>query len=168
MNELQEDIRQLRSVLAKDSMKYLEMGNNMESEKLKRRMEEVRKTLEVLNPGNSIELYDYKKNHEAFYAYIDDKERKHNVSIFRIDSIDYDHVEDERKRYGFSDKFIFGKVIVQLVEYYIKNNNLLERYVNHVLEEESTSFVHTMKGPTFSVEEIELIKSIEEKYVKSE
>lgn len=47
-------------------------------------------------------------------------------------------------------------------------SNLLERYVNHILEVEGSSFVNTMKPPTFSNEEIERIKSIEEKHLVNE
>lgn len=124
MKELQEDIKQLRSVLAKDSRKYLEMKttNNREGRVLQLRMEEIRKTLEVLNPSNTIELYDYRKDHEAFINYIKDQQNKHGISLSSLDNTDFDHVDAECRRYGFSDKMINGTVFVQLVEFYIKNN----------------------------------------------
>jgi len=124
MKELQEDIKQLRSVLAKDSRKYLEMEstNNRKGRELKHKIEETRKTLDSLNATN--EYFDLKQNHEAFYRYIKEQENKHQIGVFHMssDNIDFDFVEHEWRKWGFSDKYLFGKVVVQLVEFYIKNH----------------------------------------------
>ena len=56
-------------------------------------------------------------------------------------------------------------VEINLDDLDIKSNNLLERYVKHILKVGGSSFVHTMKSATFSSKDFDRIKEIEEKYI---
>jgi len=119
------NIKELQDKLIELTLKYLEFEKpNGEQLAVLHKIKEIRKSLETLKPNthNKTDEYDFRKDYDAFYTYIQDQERKHGISILSVDNVDHDLIQEEWNRYGFSHKTITGKVIVQLVEFYIKNN----------------------------------------------
>lgn len=121
---LNKETFELKQQLIKLAGEYdnLTSRNNRVGSGLKHRIDELRKTLGVLNDTTHFDdLYELKKNKEASHRYIKDQEQEHGVNIYSMDTADFDKTQKTLRTYGFSDKFIDGKTLVQLVQFYIKN-----------------------------------------------
>jgi len=72
------------------------------------------------------ELLMYNLDHEASHTYLLEKEKEYDIDIINMPESDRDHVEKEYNRFSFSHKTITGRVLIQLVEFYIKNHGKAE------------------------------------------